>query len=386
MPALTIKEALEQHKLSQSWLANAIKLSRASVNLIVNYGRYPVTPDAATVQQRIIAAFASNNIDFPKSIFLTTEVTDMSILMRKQPLSQAVLKAYGLFQSPFAADVRELSDVFAHSLDIQYAKESMYQAAKNGGFMALVGESGSGKSTLREYLQARCIAEQLGIVFVVPYVLGMSESDKQGQPLKATDIADAIIWALDPQATPRRSSQAKWKQMEQMLIEATSKTGGDKKVCLLLEEAHNLSKWVKKQLKRFWELKHGLTPLLGIILIGQPELKIQLSENDPSMREVVQRCELVELEPLHGNTHHYLALKFKRLGKNVNDVITTEAIDYLIKRLTDDRDKKHPISMTYPLYINNIIAKAMRFVTNNELLDKGKPMAIDKTILEEVLR
>jgi type II secretory pathway predicted ATPase ExeA len=385
---MTLQAILQQNKLSQAWLAQQCCMSTASMSLICKQGIFPKSLSRAAIVDAITAALKTKQIDLPENLFspTTKEEIDMSILIRKQPLSQAVLRVYGIFQSPFTADVKEMTDVFIGTPDIMYAKEAMYQCARNNSFLAIVGESGSGKTTLREYLEERCLQEELNIVFVKPYIIGMEDNENKGKALKAGDIADNIIWALDAKATPKRSLQAKFRQMEIMLLEATSKTGGNKRVVIVLEEAHALNKWTLKQLKRFYEIKRGLANLLGILLIGQPELKSKLNENDPSVREVVQRCELVELSPLAGNIHGYLKAKFARIGKDANDIITADAIDYLNTRLTDNRDKKHQISMTYPLFINNIIAKAMCYVVDNAMIESNKPMAINKDVIEEVLK
>ena len=55
-----------------------------------------------------------------------------------------------------------------------------------------------------------------------------------------------------------------------------------------------------KHLKRFSEIKDGLSPMLSVVMIAQPELRKRLSVNDPDIREVAQRCDIVELPPLDG--------------------------------------------------------------------------------------
>ncbi|MFP4733744.1 AAA family ATPase, partial [Pasteurella multocida] len=67
---------------------------------------------------------------------------------------------------------------------------------------------------------------------------------------------------------------------------------------LIIEEAHSLPVPTLKHLKRFFELEDGFKKLLSIVLVGQPELKLKLSERNFEVREVVQRCEIVTLEPL----------------------------------------------------------------------------------------
>jgi type II secretory pathway predicted ATPase ExeA len=112
---------------------------------------------------------------------------------------------------------------------------------------------------------------------------------------------------------------------------------------------------------RFYEFEDGYTKLLGIILIGQPELKDKLDEGDhPDMREVIRRIQIAEIRGLNGNIKDYLTLKFKRVGAKAEDVFTDEAIASLSKRLTDrDGRTGKTISHAYPGLVNNYAAKAM---------------------------
>jgi type II secretory pathway predicted ATPase ExeA len=94
----------------------------------------------------------------------------------------------------------------------------------------------------------------------------------------------------------------------------------------VIDEAHSLPIPTIKHLKRFFELELGFKKLLSIILIGQPELKAKLSERNQDVREVVQRCEMVELAPLDGGRlDEYLKFKFDRLGKPIGEVIDVTA-------------------------------------------------------------
>ncbi|VEI45183.1 Uncharacterised protein [Actinobacillus equuli] len=53
-------------------------------------------------------------------------------------------------------------------------------------------------------------------------------------------------------------------------------------------------------------MEDGFKKLLSIVLIGQPELKLKLSERNTEVREVVQRCEVVELAPLDAELERYV--------------------------------------------------------------------------------
>lgn len=45
------------------------------------------------------------------------------------------------------------------------------------------------------------------------------------------------------------------------------------------------------------------------------------------VREVVQRCEVVELPPLDNSTEEFLAFKLQRAGKQLADVMDASAVD-----------------------------------------------------------
>ncbi|EKD36399.1 MAG: Type II secretory pathway component ExeA (Predicted ATPase)-like protein, partial [uncultured bacterium] len=131
--------------------------------------------------------------------------------------------------------------------------------------------------------------------------------------------------------------------------------------CLILEEAHDLTVPTLKHLKRFYELEDGYRKLLGIILVGQPELKEMFDElRHVGMREVIRRVQVVEMGSLNGNLRDYLAAKFKRVGARVEDVFDEGAFETLSRRLTSTgRDGKTKISHAYPLHVNNYTARAL---------------------------
>src|SRR5690606_8927290 len=88
---------------------------------------------------------------------------------------------------------------------------------------------------------------------------------------------------------------------------------------------------------RFRELKDGLRPLLSIILLGQPELGVKLSEHNPEVREVVQRIETVTLPPLAQDLEAYLKHRFARAGAPIEKVLAKDAVDALRQKLTPSR-------------------------------------------------
>ena len=131
-----------------------------------------------------------------------------------------------------------------------------------------------------------------------------------------------------------------------------------------------------KHLKRFYELKNGFERLLGIILVGQTEVATKLSENNPNVREVVQRCEIVTLEPLtDGRLAGYLKHKFERAGADIAQIMDAAAVDAVAARLTirsRSTQGSRETSLLYPLAVNNLVAAAM-----NKAAELGMPVDAD---------
>lgn len=276
------------------------------------------------------------------------------MLLRKQPLLPETKRAFGLFRDPFD-DLQSAEDMYV-SPDIRYIREAMYQAARHDGFLAIVGESGAGKSTLRRDLINRLNAEGAPVVVIEPYVLAMEDNDTKGKTLKSTHIAEAIMAAVAPLEKAKSSPEARFAQLHRAL--KTSHESGFRH-CLIIEEAHSLPIPTLKQLKRLRELEVGFTKLVSIILIGQPELKVKLSERNGEVREVVQRIEIAELTPVGaGRVDEFLAFRLGRVGKKLGEVIDTGGIQALVSRLTStSRDGAR--TLLYPLAIGNLLVAAM---------------------------
>jgi len=264
-------------------------------------------------------------------------------------LSQRAKKHFALFRDPFIDDVQSADDVFL-SKEQRYIREAMFSTAKHGGFLAVIGESGSGKTTLRRDLIDRIEREGQNIVPIQPRTIDKGR-------LVAGLICEAIIHDLSQQK-PRRSLEGKARQVEEILT-GSSRAGNSH--VLLIEEAHDLSINTLKYLKRFWELEDGFKKLLAIILIGQPELKRKLDERQNyEAREVIRRCEIAELQPLNGDLEDYLALKFKRIGKDPAELFADDAYDAMRERLRlQRRGSSEFVSMLYPLIVNNLSIKAL---------------------------
>lgn len=286
-----------------------------------------------------------------------TEKED-NMLLVSEGLKPETRKHFKLPRNPFVDDIQTPADVF-QTPSVRYVRAALTDCAQHHGFIAVVGESGAGKSTLAEDLQERIRADGKDILIIRPYVLGMEGTDDRGKTLKSTQIAEAIGNALDPNIVLKISSEARFRQVHE-LLKASRNVG--RHHLLVIEEAHCLPLATLKHLKRFLELKDGMQRLLGIALIGQPELRQRLSSQNAEVREVAQRCEVVTLDPLDAELEGYLQHKFARFELKLADVFEPDAFDAIRARLIRMPRGGKPTDATsacYPLVVNNLVARAM---------------------------
>ncbi|EEF6187763.1 AAA family ATPase [Salmonella enterica] len=366
---LLLKQQLQHLQIDQREIAGRLGISEAAVAQLVNHGQWP-RRKTEQLRKRITELLASRNVDTTHSfdevrqqattltqVQPTTETED-NMLLKKQTLSQKARKAFNLFRNPFDdTAIQSADDVFT-TPDIRYVREAMYQTATHGGMLAIWGESGSGKSTLRRDLIDRLQRENSNIIVIEPYVLAMEDNDRTGKTLKAASIAEAILRAVSGER-PKQSPEARFAQVHQALKDSADGDSSNSHV-LIIEEAHSLPIPTLKHLKRFLELESGFKRLLSIILIGQQELCDKLSERRASVREVVQRCELVQLEPLNNDLEAFLAFKLTRAGKKPEEVLDASAIPAIVSRMTTRDNKGNVVSsILYPLAVGNLMIAAM---------------------------
>lgn len=374
---LALKPYLATAGIAQAELARVCGIAESTVAQWLNKGIWPKKPDRTQLQKVVEELLTQSGQTIPTDLFeavptaetvetelLTVSKEDIEMLLRKQSLTPVARKTFNLFKSPFDRDLQSAEDVFS-SPGIRYVREYLFHTAKSGGFLAIVGESGAGKSTLRQDLEDRIARESLPIVLVQPYVLGMEESDKKGKTLKAASIMDALILTIAPNERPCQTLEAKSRQLHRVLRD--SRRAGFTH-CLLIEEAHALNVQTLKHLKRFIELRDGFSELLSVVLIGQSELKIKLSERSPDVREVVQRCEVVELMPLDAHLEDYLSFKFKRVGAELGAVFGPGAMEAIRDRLIFSKSVKaqarETVSLMYPLMVNNLVCAALNLAAD----------------------
>lgn len=402
--ATALNRLIARLGLKQAHLARSLGISTGTFADLVNHGKWPKRQAAAlrrdiedklrragasTAQITRALSSAQKQNAAERSTAAPTDAdvrqpakkeTDM--LLQKQTLTMPTRKHFGLAADPFANDVTQASDVFI-SQDIRFVRETLWQNAKHGGLLALVGESGSGKSTVVADFKDRLAREGRDVLIIEPSVLYMEENDSKGKTLKSAAIVQAIIATVAPSVPPKRDAEARARQVQQLLT--AGHRAGQRHV-LLIEEAHCLPTATLKHLKRFAELKDGLHPLLSIVLVGQTELRSRLAVNNAEVREVAQRCDIVELPPLDASLGEYLKFKLQRVGAELGKVINAEGIEALRERLTFARRTgsaksaqvmQQWVSLAYPLAVANALTASMNLAAS-----LGAPV-VDAAIVKE---
>ena len=378
-------------QLTQSALGRHCSVSKATINLICRYNKWPKTTrinqtvlrpriehflrGMGATDEQVLSAFdelfegalpphghAAGALQSHGQTGQSENQEEQEMLLRAQRLTPEARQQFGILRDPFVNEIRDVADVF-ETPDIRYVRASVRQTALHGGMLAVISESGGGKSVIRKDTQAWVNNGHDEIIVIEPYVVGTSNHSRVGKPLLASDITARVIKTLDPQAKLRITLESRTDQMHAMLRES-SKMGH--KHVLIIEEAHDLAVPTLKSLKRFYEIEDGFAKLLSIVLIGQTELRRKLSEKNPEVREVVQRCELITLPPLDNHVGEYLAHKFKRVDVDISSVLDAGAVDMIrtvLRRTVNETfgGKKQSVeqSLCYPLAINNLVTRAI---------------------------
>lgn len=378
---LYLKKFLQERQVTQAALAREMGYSPAVVAELCNKGLRPRSVDRADFDGAVDAALRKlagvqfavawekevaepgGNPDQPDSA-TPDENTEDTMILKNQRLTPAALRHFRLRRDP-TADLQSADDLYVTD-DYRDAREVMYQCATQGGFIALVGESGSGKTTLLEDLDIRLIADREPVILVRPYVLAMEDNDSKGKTLKSTHVAESLMNAVAPQAKVKSSPEARFAQLHQALRESAQ---AGYHHCLVIDEAHALPIPTLKHLKRLRELKLGHQRLVSVILIGQPELRVKMTERDYAVREVVQRCTEYTLPPLGDHLGGYVGHLMHRAGGDVGAIFAPGAIEAMRQRLDavplgtrkNGRGQVETVtaSLLYPLAVNNLLAAAL---------------------------
>ncbi|MBQ1782915.1 MAG: AAA family ATPase [Gammaproteobacteria bacterium] len=347
--------------LAQRKLAQAMGISASALTEILRRGKWPAKRD----QQALIATagqwLADHGITPDAGLWQPDEpavaepapqqptLTEPK-LPEPEMLTENARRFHKLPRDPFTNEIHSEEDVWL-SHQNRMLVEEMLTAATAGSMIALVGECGSGKTILKRLFLGRAKARHQDLIVIEPRRLDRKQITAEG-------ISVAICRAL--QITKRgMSGEERDAIIEDALLESAA--NGHKHL-LIIDEAHNLSNDVIKLLKSVWELTHGFSRVMGIVLIGQPELANKLKSD--YVREFAWRCSQFEVAPISENIIDYVAHKFQRIGIDWRSLFEEDAI-YAIRgkcqtaqSLGVGKSGRY-IDRSYALAINTWLTKAL---------------------------
>lgn len=216
----------------------------------------------------------------------------------------------------FNVSLSDRKEVF-ESESFQIAIAVMREALELRKFVAIIGESGAGKTSLVKYLEDMSYLDNNVII--------SNMHNHDFEKVRARNIYEALLFDIDPNEGPKRSTEALIRQVRQILA-SLHKEG--KKVVLVVDEAHHINSKTLLALKDVWESTVGFSRLVGVILLGQEPLNSKL--NEPRVKEVNNRVERVHLKSIKTKeeakeyVEHLCALKEVELNNCIHEDVYDE--------------------------------------------------------------
>ncbi len=148
----------------------------------------------------------------------------------------------------------------------------LYGASESGGFVLLTGEVGTGKTTV-----CRAFLERLPEYVDIALILNPA--------LTVTELLHSVCGEFGIQVETRETSAKDLvDRINAYLLEAHA---NHRRPVLMIDEAQNLSPEVMEQIRLLTNLETAKHKLLQIFLVGQPELRDMLQQQD--LRQLAQR-------------------------------------------------------------------------------------------------
>jgi len=272
------------------------------------------------------------------------------VFMEAQSLSDGARERFGLFLSPFCAaamagpDGRMRLGNAYMSRAHQAVWTRLRQAAYASGFVAVSGAPGTGKSLVK----ARALADAAALAAPHQLVV-ITPANIERRRMTIGHIVAELIRHLTSEPIPQ-ATNARDARLAELLL-ARHKAGD--RVILSIDEAHELPQETLKDLKRLHEGSYGFVPLLGIVIVGQQELRVKLDAGrSPMLTEVALRALKVELTHMERDEiRPYLACRLALVGDR--------QVDQLFDVSATDEMARLPEELRTPLNLNNLAEAAL---------------------------
>lgn len=224
------------------------------------------------------------------------------------------LSYYGFNKEPF--HITPDPDFFFMSPSHKEALAAVVYGVEKGlGFVAMTGEVGTGKTTiLRAYLE-RIRRTRIRPIFMFNPNLTFEA---------------LLVHLLHELGIDGRGKSERW-MLHYLMRALVHEVGKDKRVVLIIDEAQHMPNQTLEKLRLISNLETMDYKLMQMVLVGQPELDVKLS--DYSMRQIRQRiavrAKLRALTPSEGTD--YIRHRVSHAGANPDAVFTPAAMKAIVK-------------------------------------------------------
>lgn len=265
---------------------------------------------------------------------------------------------FGFSGPPFklSPDTKFFFGSKSHTKAMAYLHYGLRQAE---GFIVITGEIGAGKSMLIEHMQDQLNRSNVSVAHLLT------------TNLEPQDLLSHILSAFKIEAAGSGRS-AELEAFEDFLYDNVNRGC---RVLLVVDEAQNLPVPTIEELRMLTNINHQGTPLFQVFLVGQPEFRDVLSqENMEQLRQrVIASYHLEALEMVE--TREYIEHRLAIVGRREEPHFTEEAFEAI-----------HQHTGGVPRRINTLCTRLLLFCSleKRNLINSAVVKSIAKELSEEI--
>jgi len=267
---------------------------------------------------------------------------------------------YQLQTNPFSL-TPDLKFCYCHTGYMQAREYLDYALELGEGFVMVTGRPGTGKTTLVESFLATLNMDRVKAARIA------------ASGLDAEDLLRTVAYAYNLEAEGQ--DKATLRHHIKQFFEEQLRSG--RRALLIIDEAQGLPRPALEELRLLSDLQAGSHQLLQLFLVGQEELREQMSspEMDHFQQRVIANYHLVPLDLMESRA--YMEFRLRQAGWLGNPEITGDAVLDIFR-----------FSRGVPRHINKLCNRLLLlgYGMGSDKLDSGDVQTIAEEMDDELLR